>query len=311
MPYLTPTATVRWKSRCTCSGVAEVARSKSFCASPSSASRTAPPTHHASWPASSRRRAMSITSSGMGMRVGQHHQASIPAPNGKPGGMAHHQFHPRLRRRARAGGDGAGLQEPRAAPLVRVDRQHLALEAARGQHDRLSGLEPALGGAGHGGRQVSAAEGHDDQSVVPVPRRVDHRAGVADHGRHHGDPGGERPGPPGERRRRAPARREPHRSAGHHPERRAARRAKGVHLSRVGLHGLEAAQHRAVQHHHGAAAPALGRPGHPRAVHQVPPAVPFLLFRRAHGAGQDHRNASGRACAPAGTRSPRACRCRA
>ena len=70
VPYLTPTATVRLKSRCTCSGVAEVARSKSFCSPPSSESRTAPPTHHASWPASSRRRAIAITSSGMGMRAG-------------------------------------------------------------------------------------------------------------------------------------------------------------------------------------------------------------------------------------------------
>src|SRR5690606_18610580 len=64
VPCSMPTGTVRRKRRWTSRGRAEVVRSQSSGWRPASASRTAPPTAHAEWPASSRRRAMRRTSGG-------------------------------------------------------------------------------------------------------------------------------------------------------------------------------------------------------------------------------------------------------
>ena len=63
VPNSMPTGTVRRRPKIaiTCSGVAGVAISQSSGLPPRNASRIAPPTHHASKPASSRRRAMSST----------------------------------------------------------------------------------------------------------------------------------------------------------------------------------------------------------------------------------------------------------
>ena len=64
VPNSIPTGTVRLNSFLTSSGLAAVARSQSRCGWPSSASRTAPPTHHVSKPASSSRSAMRRTVAG-------------------------------------------------------------------------------------------------------------------------------------------------------------------------------------------------------------------------------------------------------
>src|SRR5690606_22606164 len=59
-----PIGTVRRKRRRTSCGRARVARSQSSAGRPRTASRTAPPTAHVSYPASSRRRAISRTARG-------------------------------------------------------------------------------------------------------------------------------------------------------------------------------------------------------------------------------------------------------
>src|SRR2546422_3977834 len=71
VPCSIPTGTVWEKSRRTSSGGAAVARSKSWFSRPSRLSRSAPPTHHVSKPASSSRRAISSTSGGIGRRSGK------------------------------------------------------------------------------------------------------------------------------------------------------------------------------------------------------------------------------------------------
>src|SRR6266550_4417913 len=60
-----PTGIVRLNSFCTSVGGAAVVRSKSWFSTPRRLSRTAPPTHHVSNPASSSRLAILTTSGGM------------------------------------------------------------------------------------------------------------------------------------------------------------------------------------------------------------------------------------------------------
>src|SRR2546423_471328 len=65
VPCSMPTGIVRLNSFCTSAGGAAVVRSKSWFSTPRRLSRTAPPTHHVSNPASSSRLAIVTTSGGM------------------------------------------------------------------------------------------------------------------------------------------------------------------------------------------------------------------------------------------------------
>src|SRR5215213_6869867 len=187
VPYLTPTATVRGKSRCTSSGVADVAISKSDCGCPRSWSRRLPPTHQASNPACSRLRAMCRMGSGISSSGGKITLSSVCAARQH----RDHQLHSRLRWCPGAGGDCSHGDQPAAPAFECIHRGHLTEGAPGCQHHRLAFVDPAANGGNGTGRHVSAPERFEHQAIMSGSSQVEQLTRVSHHHRNQRDPGRE------------------------------------------------------------------------------------------------------------------------
>src|ERR1017187_386051 len=164
VPCSMPTGTVRRKSLSTTSGAAAVARSTSCWTFPSNSSRTAPPTHHVSWPASSSRRRIARTGAGTGMSPPVCSTAAINGPVRSP------LADPDIAERQRTVVVALDADVPSARPaiirpggeLAQLDLR-LPIRTAQLVFEQLRPVEPVL----------DVGSSHDDPRRVPFVRGLD------------------------------------------------------------------------------------------------------------------------------------------
>src|SRR5918994_4586056 len=185
VPYLIPTATVRGKSRCTSSGVADVAISKSDCWYPSRMSRRLPPTHQASYPAPSSTRAICRIESGISRTAGKGTLTSV-WPAGRQGD---HQLHSGLRGGTGPRGNCPHCHQLASSPVESVQRGHLPQQTPRSNDHRLALIDPPAYGRHYTGRHVATAKGHDDDAMMAGTHKVQQLTAVTDHHRDQRYPG--------------------------------------------------------------------------------------------------------------------------